>query len=876
MPLSPQQNGWSPKISVFLISVTSILVLILSLGWLAQPQVVVQAATGCASSTPTSGAYTATLCITAPADGSTLSGNVTVTATVSVTGANPGVQRFIFYLDNVYLLTDYQSPYTFILPTTNWVDGSHTLSLEALMRDGYTTANRASVNLTFNNGISSPPVNNNTFTPSHGTTPAQGSPLIVAAAGDGASGETNSAKVVSLIAGWNPNLFLYLGDVYEKGAFTEFYNWYGTSGQLWSQFAAITNPTIGNHEYSSSSKAASYFFYWNNIPNYYSYTISGWHFISLNSNQTRIPITAGSPEYNWLAQDLAANTSPCTIVYYHHPFFNIGPEGSTTQLSDIWNLMAQYHVTLVLNGHDHDYQRWTALNASGTPDPNGITEIIAGTAGHGNQQFITTDSRMLVGYDTAPNGLGALRLELNPTFAAFKYYNLNNVLLDSGTISCFGSPPPPTPTPTPTGSVSTPTITPTPVGPTLTPTFTPTPGGTQVGNTFTFISSADAYTDASNPTSNFGTTQTMTVDNSPVKNAYIQFNVSGLGGSVANATLRVFANSAQSVGYAVHGVSDNTWGETNINASNAPAFGAAVGSSGATTAGAWTNVDVTSLVTGNGLVSFALNTSSSTALSLASRESGANAPQLVINLSGTGGATATPTPLPPTATPTALPPTPTPTLSGPTLTPTPLLPTATPTPLPPTPTPTPPLPTATSLPPTNTPTPAPPTNTPPPAPTPTNTPSVTSFTFTPAADAYVDSSNPTNNYGTSKTLYEDGSPVKNSYIRFDVGGLTGPVKSATLKVYTNSTSSTGFTVQSVSDNTWGETSINYSNAPAAGSSLGSSGAIKTAGAWISINITSYITGNGQFSIALTTTNATQINLSSRESGANAPQLIVTQ
>ncbi len=83
-------------------------------------------------------------------------------------------------------------------------------------------------------------------------------------------------------------------------------------------------------------------------------------------------------------------------------------------------------------------------------------------------------------------------------------------------------------------------------------------------------------------------------------------------------------------------------------------------------------------------------------------------------------------------------------------------------------------------------------------------------------------------------------------------------------------------MQAVSDNSWGETIINYSNAPAIGSSLGSSGAIKTSGTWISINITPYITGNGQFSVALTTTNTTQINLSSRESGANAPQLIVTQ
>jgi hypothetical protein len=876
----------------------------------------VLAASGCASSSPSGGAYTVTICITAPSDGATLTGNVPVTITVSVTGTSPGIRRVISYLDGAYLITDYQSPYTYVLPTANFVDGSHSLGVEALMQDGFTTPNRATITNTFQNGISLPPVNHNTFTPSLGSTPPQGSPLIVAATGDGAGGEVHSDTVVNMVNSWNPNLFLYLGDVYEKGSYTEFYNWYGISGTSWGRFRSITDPTIGNHEYTGSA-APGYFYYWDNVPNYYSYTIGNWHFLSLNSNTSRISISAGSAQYNFVQQDLAANTAPCTIVYFHHPLYNIGPEGYTTALADVWNLFAQYHVTINLTGHDHDYQRWTPLNGSGQPDPNGITEFVVGGGGHSGQTFITTDSRMLIGYDSYPNRNGALRLELNPTYAGFKYYNLNGVLLDSGTITCFGSPPPPTPTPTLSGPTSTPTptqtITPTPTqtpgGPTSTPTQTPTitstptvgptPTDTPVVTNFTYTSIADAYTDASNPTRNFGTSKTMTVDNSPVKNAFIQFNVSGLGGPVANATLRVFANSAQSVGYAVHGVSDNTWGETTINASNAPAFGAAVGSSGATTAGTWTNVDVTSLVSGNGLISLALNTSSNTALSLASRESGANAPQLIIN-TGVGSnptPTSTPTPTPlatPTPTATSLvtnTPTPTPTatslvtntptstpLSSPTPTDTPLA-TNTPTPTSSAPTNTP-TSTNTPLPPTNTPTPtntspAPtPTDTPQAPPTPTSTPVPTALTFTPQADAYVNASSPTSNFGTSKTLYVDGSPVTNSYIRFNVSGWSGPIHSATLRVFANSRSSTGYSVKSVSDNSWGETSINYNNAPAPGSTLGSSGAINTAGTWVSINITSYITGNGQFSVVLSTTNATAINNSSRESGANAPQLVV--
>ena len=108
---------------------------------------------GCTSGAPGSGAYTVTLCITSPTDGSTLSGDVTTTATITVTGTNPGVQRMVFYLNGTYLLTDYQSSYTFLLPTTHWVDGSYTLSVSALMRDAFTTP-QASVSINFNNGIS--------------------------------------------------------------------------------------------------------------------------------------------------------------------------------------------------------------------------------------------------------------------------------------------------------------------------------------------------------------------------------------------------------------------------------------------------------------------------------------------------------------------------------------------------------------------------------------------------------------------------------------------------------------------------------------------------------------------------------------------------
>ncbi len=437
---------------------------------------------------------------------------------------------------------------------------------------------------------------------------------------------------------------------------------------------------------------------------------------------------------------------------------------------------------------------------------------------------------------------------------------------------------------------------------------------TSAATSITFTPAADAYVDSSSPTTNFGTSTQLRVDGSPTVRSFLRFNVQGLSGPVASAVLRVYANSSQTAGYTAYQVANNTWGETSINYGNAPALGASIGSSGAVSSGTWTSLNVTSYITGNGTWSLALATSSATALSLASRESGANAPQLVITPAAaptptntatatqtqaaaptstltntpasiptsTAANTNTSTPIPTnTNTPTSSA-TPTDT-SAPSSTPTG---TATNTPtnaVAPTPTDTAtpasiPSPTAT---PTDT-TVAAATDTLTATPTsaatatPTNTPAmpvVPSVTFVPIADSYVSSSNPTVNYGTSTQIRIDGSPITNSYLRFSVSGLSGTVTSATLRIYANSSLSAGYEVHRVADNTWGETTINYSNAPAFGGTVNTSGAVTT-GSWNSVDVTSYVAGNGTFSFGLMTTSSTALSMASRESGANAPQLVI--
>ena len=142
-----------------------------------------------------------------------------------------------------------------------------------------------------------------------------------------------------------------------------------------------------------------------------------------------------------------------------------------------------------------------------------------------------------------------------------------------------------------------------------------------------FSAVADSYVDAAVPTANYGTRTYLRTDGSPQQRAFLRFNVQGVG-SPGSAVIRFYAESASPAGIEVHTVSSTTWGETTITNNNAPTVGGVVGTTGAFAAGTWLTVDVSSAVSGDGLVSFALVTPSSTAVKITSRE-GANRPQLI-------------------------------------------------------------------------------------------------------------------------------------------------------------------------------------------------------------------------------------------------------
>jgi fibronectin type 3 domain-containing protein len=392
------------------------------------------AASTCRTSSPSSGSYSVTVCV-GLASHSTLSGREQISMTASATGGQ-AISAVELSLSGTYVITDWEAPYQIDLPTRLWVDGSYTIQVDAIVdATGWTSAT-TNVPVTFSNGITSPPGVPSTFTPPSVPDPSPGTPLTVAAVGDGASGEATSDAVADEIASWNPDLFLYLGDVYRDGTQTEFLNWYDDLGGRFGQLLGVTAPTPGNHEYQTPG-AQGYYDFWNNAPRYYSFDAGGWHFISLNSNQVA-GVGNSSAQYAWLKSDLANDTSACTLAFFHHPRYSVGAYSPGLPfVQPFWSLLANNGVDLVVNGHDHDYQRWKAMDSGGASDPNGTREMIVGTGGHEAYNITHTNPRAVFASRVTQGG--ALQLQLYPGRATTQFVRTDGAVLDTSSFRCSGS-----------------------------------------------------------------------------------------------------------------------------------------------------------------------------------------------------------------------------------------------------------------------------------------------------------------------------------------------------------------------------------------------------------------------------------------------------
>ncbi len=265
--------------------------------------------------------------------------------------------------------------------------------------------------------------------------PATG-PLI--AAGDiGNCNGGQMAKTGALLATL-PGTFLALGDLaYPHGTATDFANCYDP---YFGSARSRTSPAVGNHEYDTGT-ADAYFSYFGrragaNGQGWYSYDVDGWHVVALNSN---CPSIGGcgptSAQYQWLAADLAASSTPCLAAYWHHPLraSELGYSPPTTMIAT-YELLTAEGADIVLNGHAHIYERFARMTANGVVSPAGPRAFVVGTGG---TQLIGLGAPV-AGSEVRNNTThGLLRIDLTASGYTWAFVPVaGQTFTDSGTDTC--------------------------------------------------------------------------------------------------------------------------------------------------------------------------------------------------------------------------------------------------------------------------------------------------------------------------------------------------------------------------------------------------------------------------------------------------------
>ena len=182
-----------------------------------------------------------------------------------------------------------------------------------------------------------------------------------------------------------------LGDnAYPSGAASDFALCFApTWGDSTKQIMKKIRPAPGNHEHLTNGAAPYYQFFGSRagspMKGFYSYDVGAWHAIVLNAEivvNNRFSVEERTAQEDWLRKELSGTQKLCTVAYWHNPRFSTGWHGSDAGFGALWQILSDGGVDLILNGHDHDYERFAPQNPLGVADSlKGITEYVVGTGG---------------------------------------------------------------------------------------------------------------------------------------------------------------------------------------------------------------------------------------------------------------------------------------------------------------------------------------------------------------------------------------------------------------------------------------------------------------------------------------------------------------
>ena len=206
---------------------------------------------------------------------------------------------------------------------------------------------------------------------------------IADCANDGGSHARDTGRMLEAIA--SDAIFTVGDNAYMVGSTDDFKNCYDPA---WGRVKSKTYPVPGNHEYGQPG-ALPYFQYFGDRAGpagfragYYSYNLGNWHIVALNSP---LQESGGVDQLLWLKDDLESSRARCTMAYWHYPVFTSGPSNGSVEsrvMREVWQVLFDAGADLIVNGHDHLYERFAPQSPDGRRNDNfGIAQITVGTGG---------------------------------------------------------------------------------------------------------------------------------------------------------------------------------------------------------------------------------------------------------------------------------------------------------------------------------------------------------------------------------------------------------------------------------------------------------------------------------------------------------------
>lgn len=190
----------------------------------------------------------------------------------------------------------------------------------------------------------------------------------------------------------------------------------------WGRFKDRIRPAAGNHDFAAEN-GVPYYEYFGPAAGkaeegYYSYNLGSWRLIVLNSNCVEGTCDPDSNQVQWLRQELEAYANQCTLLYWHRTYISSGMYGKYESVLHFWQSAAQLGGDIVVNGHDHIYERFAPMDASGNFDPNGVRLFIVGTGGADLQSLGEVEPNSEVRYTYVH---GVLQFNLYPGWYEWKF-----------------------------------------------------------------------------------------------------------------------------------------------------------------------------------------------------------------------------------------------------------------------------------------------------------------------------------------------------------------------------------------------------------------------------------------------------------------------